>query len=109
MKPVEGKIKQCLANNNIAPFSLVSASYSSNGPIKGNQPWSFLGMSQIDYLTMSKLCSQITDNRDGVCARGKFALTQTGLISDCFHTCLGFKCSCKRVDGQKWKQGGGSG
>lgn len=66
MKPVEGKIKQCLANNNIAPFSLVNASCSSNGPIKGNQPWSSLGMSQIDYLTMSKLCSQITDNRDGV-------------------------------------------
>lgn len=68
MKPVEGKIMQCLANNNIAPYSLVNASCSSNGPIKGSQPWSSLGMSQIDYLTMSKLCSQITDNRDGVCA-----------------------------------------
>lgn len=53
MKPVEGKIKLCLANNNIAPFSLVNASCSSNGPIKGNQAWSSLGMSQIDYLTMS--------------------------------------------------------
>lgn len=52
---------QCLANNNIAPFSLVNASCSRNGPIKGNQPWSSLGMSQIDYLTMSKVCSQITE------------------------------------------------
>ncbi len=59
---------QSLANNNIAPFSLVNASCSSNGPIKGNQPWSSLGMSQIDYVTMSRLCSQITDNRDGICA-----------------------------------------
>lgn len=70
-----------LAHNNAAPSSLVNASCSSNGPIKGNQPWSFVGMSQIDYLTMSKLCSQITE----------MVSAQTGLISNRFHTCLGFR------------------
>lgn len=67
MKPVEGEIKQCLANNNIAPFSLVSASCSVIAQLREINPLSFLGMSQIDYLTMSKLCSQITENKDGVC------------------------------------------
>lgn len=68
VKPVEGEIMLCLATNNRAPFSLVNASCFSNGPIKGNHPWSSLGMSHIDYLTMSKLCSQITDNTYCVCA-----------------------------------------
>lgn len=94
-----------LANNTTAPSSLVSASCSGNGPIKG-KPTLVLFRCVTNWLShheQSSQCSQITDNGDG----GKSTRPRTGLISDCFHTCLGFRVQTSGWEGREEGRGSG--
>lgn len=117
----EGKSKHSPPNisDEKALFSFVFASCTYNRPIKQRKCLFSLGVSEIDYLTMSRhpnvqrlpLLNQIRP-----CIRTvKDSRTQIALISDRFHTCLVFKVLMqntirgkKEIGGWLWKARGGS-
>lgn len=117
----EGKSKHSPPNisDEKALFSFVFASCTYNSPIKQRKCLFSLGVSEIDYLTMSRhpnvqrlpLLNQIRP-----CIRTvKDSRTQIALISDRFHTCLVFKVLMqntiqgkKEIGGWLWKACGAS-